>query len=177
MPETGTPKRPIPPEEQRTTTVPQEPSLGKTPGRVPVPPTPGISRTPGTSPVGTHAGGFKDTDYSQNRKTRKTAEARKESAVGTLWTCLSPGPLHAGSSSGPVRTPIVLSVISGPSVEGPRCFLSLFDADGLLSAAGVRGQVVARYPFSWGWGRNLLPNCHCKGAKPEAISGGCEGQF
>jgi hypothetical protein len=73
----------------------------------------------------THARGFKDTDYSQNRKTWKTAEAGKEPAVGTLWTCLSPGPLHAGSSSGPVRTPIVLSVISSPSVEGPRWFLSM----------------------------------------------------
>ncbi len=45
MPEPGTPKRPISPEGQRTT-VPERPSLGQTPGRVPVPPTPGISKHP-----------------------------------------------------------------------------------------------------------------------------------
>ena len=49
MPPPASPKQPTPSEQKRTT-VPQEPSLAKTPGRVPVPPTPGVSETPPATP-------------------------------------------------------------------------------------------------------------------------------
>ena len=98
MPEPGTPKRPITPEGQRTT-VPEQPSLGKTPGRVPVPPTPGISRPPSPSPVAPTP------EVSKTPTTPKTEKPGKQPKPGKSRQWAPCGPVYPSAPCMPVRPP------------------------------------------------------------------------
>jgi hypothetical protein len=99
MPEPGTPKRPITPEGQRTT-VPEQPSLGKTPGRVPVPPTPGISRPPSPSPVAPTP------EVSKTPTTPKTEKSEKQPKPGKSRQWAPCGPVYPSAPCMPVRPPV-----------------------------------------------------------------------
>jgi hypothetical protein len=99
MPEAVAPKRPISPEERRTT-VPQEPSLGKTPGRVPVPPMPGISKTPGTSPVAPAP------EISRTPTAPKTERPEKQPKPGKSRQWEPCGPVYSPAPCMPARPPV-----------------------------------------------------------------------
>jgi hypothetical protein len=99
MPEPGTPKRPIVPEKQRTT-IPQEPSLGKTPGRVPVPPTPRVSKTPGKSPVAPTP------EVSKTPTTPKTEKPGKQPKPGKSRQWAPCVPVYPPAPCMPVRPPV-----------------------------------------------------------------------
>jgi hypothetical protein len=99
MPEPGTVKRPIPPEEQRIT-VPEQPSLGKTPGRVPVPPTPAISRPASPSPVGPTP------EVSKTPTTPKTEKPGKQPKPGKSRQWAPCGPVYPPAPCMPVRPPV-----------------------------------------------------------------------
>jgi hypothetical protein len=106
MPEPGTPKRPISPEGQRTT-VPERPSLGQTPGRVPAPPTPGISRTPSPSPV------------SPTPEVSKTPTTPKIEKPGKQP---KPGKSRQWAPCGPVYPPAPCIQVRPPVPCGPQLF-------------------------------------------------------
>jgi hypothetical protein len=99
MPEPETPKRHISPEGQRTT-VPERPSLGQTPGRVPVPPTPGISRTPSLSPVAPTP------EISKTPTTPKIEKPGKQPKPGKSRQCAPFGPVYPQAPCIQVRPPV-----------------------------------------------------------------------
>jgi hypothetical protein len=91
MPVPETAKQPTPPAEQRTT-VPQEPSLGKIPGRVPVRPTPEFSKTPGTSPVAPTPEVSKTPTTPKTEKTEKPSKPEKSRQWAPCMPVYPPAP-------------------------------------------------------------------------------------
>lgn len=106
MPVPG-PSKQSTPSEQRRTTVPQEPSLNKTPGRVPVPPPPGVSKTPGTSPVAPRLEIRKTPPVPRTEKTGKPSK---------------PGQSRQWAPHVPVSPPAPCTPVPSPAQCGPQLF-------------------------------------------------------